>query len=51
MEENKENQEKKKRIKGQKGRIAGKIIAAIIAAFMLLASFSTLIFYLIYNNS
>ena len=41
--------ETKKKIKGQKGRIAGKIIAAIMAIFMLLAACSTLIYSLIYN--
>lgn len=44
-----ENQETKKKYKTPKSRIAGRIIAAIIAAFMLLASFSSLIFYFVYN--
>ena len=46
MKENKENQEKK-RIKGQKGRIFGKIIATLMIVFMLVASCSTAIFYLV----
>ncbi len=45
----KENKEPKKRIKGAKGRIAAKIIAAIIAMFMIIASCSTVIYYLIYS--
>ena len=46
MEENKET---KKKYRAPKGRIAGRVIAAIIAAFMILASFSTVIFYFVYN--
>ena len=45
MEDNKET--KKKRMKGTKTRIAGRIIAALMVAFMLLASCSTAIYYLI----
>ena len=39
--------EPKKRIKGTKGRISGKIIATIMVIFMLLSVCSTAIFYLI----
>ena len=42
-----ENQETKKKIKGTKGRIAGKIIAAMMVVFMLVASCSTAIYYLV----
>ena len=45
-----ENKQEKKRIRGSKGRIAGRIIAAIIALFMIIASCSTVIFYFIYNQ-
>ena len=45
MEGNKET--KKKRTQGMAGKIAGKIIAALMVAFMLLASCSTAIYYLI----
>ena len=45
MEGNKET--KKKRTKGTAGKIAGKIIAALMVAFMLIASCSTAIYYLI----
>ena len=45
----KESKVQKKRIKGSKGRVAAKIIAAIIAVFMIIASCSTVIFYLINN--
>lgn len=44
-----ENKEVKKKYRAPRGRIAGKVIAAIIAAFMLLASCSTIIFYFVYN--
>ncbi len=39
----------KKKVKGQKARIAGKIIAAIMAVAMLLAACSSVIYYIIYN--
>ena len=45
MEENKET--KKKRMKGAKTRIAGRIIAALMVVFMLLASCSTALYFLI----
>ena len=44
MEENKET--KKKRIKGAPTRIAGKIIAALMVFFMLIASCSTVLYFL-----
>ena len=37
---------KKKKIKGTKTRIAGRILAAIMAVMMVLATCSTLIFYI-----
>ena len=37
---------KKKRLKGTKTRIAGRILAAIMAVMMVLATCSTLIFYI-----
>ena len=46
MKENNERPEKK-RIKGQKGRIVGKIIATLMVGFMLIASCSTAIYYLV----
>ena len=46
MKEKKEKQEKK-RVRGQKGRIAGKIIATLMVVFMLLSVCSTAIYYLI----
>ena len=45
----KTNKDQKKRTKGVKGRIAARIVAAIIALFMIIASCSTVIFYLINN--
>lgn len=45
MEEKKET--KKKKIKGSKTRIVGKIIAAIMAILMVLAACSTVIYYII----
>ncbi len=48
MKEKKEKiKEPKKRMKGTKGRIAGKIIAILMALFMLLSVCSTAIYYLI----
>lgn len=47
MEENKEI--KKKRIKGTPTRIAGRIIAALMVVFMLIASCSTAL-YFIFNS-
>ena len=41
-----EKKEKKRKMKGTKTRIAGKIIAAIMAIMMVLAACSTLIFYI-----
>ena len=41
-----EKKERKKKMKGTKTRIAGKIIAAIMAIMMVLATCSTLIFYI-----
>ena len=41
-----EKKEKKRKMKGTKTRIAGKIIAAIMAIMMVLATCSTLIFYI-----
>lgn len=47
MRRNKKNNEtKKKRIRGAKMQIVGRILAAIIAMLMLLATCSTLIFYI-----
>jgi len=46
----KENKQNKKRTKGMAGRIAGKIIAAAMAVFMLIGACSTVIYYLIYNS-
>jgi len=43
----KEKKEIKKKNKGTAGRIAGKIIATLMAIFMLVASCSTLIYYVI----
>lgn len=43
----KEKQETKKRLKGTKGRIFGKIIATLMVAFMLISACSTAIYYLI----
>ena len=40
-------QETKKRIKGAKGRIAARIVAALIAILMIVASSYSLIYYLI----
>ena len=37
---------KKKKLKGTKTRIAGRILAAIMAVMMVLATCSTLIFYI-----
>lgn len=37
----------KKKTKGQAGRIVGKVIAALMAVFMLIAACSTAIFYII----
>ena len=48
MEENKEV--KKKRRKGTGMRIAGKIIAAVMAILMVLASCASLIYQFIYNS-
>ncbi len=45
MENNK--QTKKKKIKGTSTRIAGRIIAALMVVFMLLASCSTVLYFLI----
>lgn len=45
MEENKKN--KKKRMKDTSARIAGRIIAALMVIFMLLASCSTALYFLI----
>ena len=45
MEENK--QTKKKKLKGTSTRIAGRIIAALMVAFMLLASCSTALYFII----
>ena len=42
----KEKKEKKRKMKGTKTRIAGKIIAAVMAVMMVLATCSTLIFYI-----
>ena len=51
MKEKKEKVEKikepKKRMKGTKGRIAGKIIAALMVVFMLVSVCSTAIYYII----
>ncbi len=41
-----EKKEKKRKMKGTKTRIAGKIIAAVMAVMMVLATCSTLIFYI-----
>ena len=41
-----EKKEKKRKMKGTKTRIAGKILAAIMAIMMVLAACSTLIFYI-----
>ena len=46
----KENKETKKKTKGAKGRVAAKIIAAIILLSMIIASCSTVIYYLIDND-
>lgn len=43
----KEKTEKKAKMKIDKGRIAARIIAAIMVAFMLIASCSTLIYYIV----
>jgi len=40
-------QETKKRIKGAKGRIAARIIAALIAIMMIIASCYSLIYYIV----
>lgn len=45
MEENK--QTKKKKLKGTSTRIAGRIIAALMVVFMLLASCSTALYFII----
>ena len=45
MEENK--QTKKKKLKGASTRIAGRIIAALMLVFMLLASCSTALYFII----
>ena len=39
--------EKNKKVKAQKGRILGRIVAGAMIVFMLLASFLALIYYLI----
>ena len=41
------NEKTKTRIKGSKGKIVGRIIAAVMLACMLIGSCSTAIFYLI----
>lgn len=41
-----EKKEKKRKMKGTKTRIAGRIIAAVMAVMMVLATCSTLIFYI-----
>ena len=41
-----EKKEKKRKMKGAKTRIAGRIIAAVMAVMMVLATCSTLIFYI-----
>ena len=43
----KEKNEKKKRTRGNAGRIIGKVIAALMVVFMLVASCSTAIYFLI----
>ncbi len=46
----KENEETKKKQKETKGRIVGKVIAALMVVFMLVASCSTAIYYLVNNQ-
>ena len=42
--------EEKKKVKGQAGKIIGRIVAALMIVFMLVASCSTFIYYLVNNG-